>query len=102
MKFSINNQLIVTPYVKKALEKEVKGGLARVAQASAHVGFKLIIDAKLLDGTFLKAGTIAYVKEHRVHTNQVLKAWEPQHSAAIPEPFVVIPYAEVEFLDTVE
>lgn len=102
MKYSVNNHLIVTPYIKKSLEKVVVNGMAKVAQASAHVGLTLLVDAKLNDGSILKKGSIIYFKEKRIMENQAVNAWTPLYNSAISEPFVVVPANEIEFVDAVE
>lgn len=69
MKFSLNNHLILEPYVKRGLEAKREGGIATPGQKDNLEGLKLLIDFHLPDGFVIPAGAIAFIKEETLHTH---------------------------------
>jgi hypothetical protein len=96
---SLNNKLIVEMYKKEALRASEKNGFAFVSQKLTLKGLKVLMNAKLSDGTFIRRGSIAYVKEEILHT----AAWaqKPMECSAVAEPFLIIDVGYVDFVEPV-
>lgn len=94
---SLNNRLIVEAYKKEALRGEVKNGFAFVGQKLTLKGLKVLVDAKLNDGTIIIKGSTAYVKEESLHT----QAWaqKTMEASYFQEPFLIIDLNHVEFVE---
>lgn len=93
---SMNNRLIVEAYKKEGLKSSINNGFAMIAQKVSLKGLKVLMDAKLADGTFVPKGSTAYVKEETLHTQQwAQKALEVD---TIPVPFLIIDLSYVEFV----
>ena len=65
---SMNNRLIVEAYQKQGLQTTISQGFAFIEQKVSLKGLKVLIDAKLADGTIVLAGSTAYIKEEVLHT----------------------------------
>lgn len=93
---SINNRIVVEAYKKEALRAEVKSGFAHLSQKTTSKGLKVLIDAKLSDGTLIKAGSTAYFREEVLHTAPwATKAME---SAAVTGSFLIADLIHVDFI----
>jgi hypothetical protein len=92
---SQNNRLILEPYVKEGLKAVRLGGIATPGQRDGLKGLKLLIDAHLLDGRIIGAGTIAYIREEVLHTHP----WASKllTVAAIEGKFLIVELSYVEF-----
>lgn len=66
--FSVNSRLVVEAYHKDGLKKSVNSGFATIAQKVSVKGLKVLIDAKMNDGTIIPAGSTAYIREETLHT----------------------------------
>ena len=62
------NKIIVEAYQKEGLRSVVANGFAMIQQKVAVKGLKVLMDAKLSDGTFIRKGSTAYIKEETLHT----------------------------------
>lgn len=94
---SLNNRLIVEVYKKEALRSKEKNGFAYVDQKLFLKGLRVLIDAKFDDGTVIHKGSIAYIKEEVLHTQQwAQKAFE---STYFQEPFLIVDKTYVEFIE---
>jgi hypothetical protein len=95
-KLSFNNRLIVEMYKKEALKSTEKNGFAFIAQKLSLKGLIVLVDAKLNDGTFIKKGSIAYIKEEALHT----QAWAQKglECDAIEGSFLIVDMNFVEFI----
>ena len=93
---SINNRLVVEAYKKEALQASVNNGFAFIAQKERVKGLQVLMDAKLSDGTYVKKGSIAYIKEESLHT----QAWAQKilESDTFPVPFLIIDATHVDFI----
>lgn len=96
---SINNRLIVEPYVKEAMKAELKHGFAFIEQKTKLKGLKLLIAARVTIGTqivcFAKGSTV-YIKEELLHT----QPWA-QKVLECPEvegPFIIVDLTYVELV----
>src|ERR1700687_4433841 len=93
---SLNNRLIVEPYKKEALRANVTSGFAFVDQKLSLKGLKVLVDAKLSDGTFIPKGFVAYVKEETLHTQQW--AQKSMECDSIDGKFLILDITYVEFV----
>ena len=94
---SFNNRLIVEVYKKEAMRSKEVNGFAFVDQKFTLKGLKVLVDAKLSDGTFIKRGSIAYIKEEALHGQQ----WAQKHfeTSFLQEPFLIVDMNNVEFIE---
>ena len=103
---SLNNRLILEQYKKEEIKAKVVGGLAMMGHKLSLKPLKVLVDAKLLDGTLIPKGSIAYVREEYLHLN----AAAGRHGDAVvstitnedihPEPFIILDLAKIEIIDT--
>lgn len=74
MKYSLNDTFITEVYKQgQGLRAEIKNGFASVAQKSHLHGLKLLVDAKLTDGKTVPAGSVIYVAEDILSTQEWAK-----------------------------
>jgi hypothetical protein len=60
-------------------------------------GLRILMDALLSDGTLIKQGAVAYIKEEYLHTHPAAqKAYECD---AANGPFLIVDMANVEFVE---
>lgn len=93
---SLNNRLIVEIYKKEGLRSEVKNGFALVDQKTSVKGLTILVDTKLTDGTYIEAGSKAWVREEALHT----RPWAQKalKSEAINQPFLIVDLTDIEFI----
>lgn len=93
---SMNNRLIVEAYKKEGLKSSVNNGFAMIAQKVVVKGLKVLMNAKLSDGTLVPKGSTAYIKEETLHTQQwAQKALESDN---VKVPFLIVDLNYVEFI----
>jgi len=91
---SINNKLILEVYkTDKSLKGEISNGFARISQKSTLKGLKVLVDARLSDGTIYKARAVAYIPEQILHTSQW--ATHALSCDGLEEPFILVDLAHV-------
>jgi hypothetical protein len=94
--------LILEPYQQgQGLKEEVRNGIAFVKQKSELFGLKLLIEAKLSDGSFFPAGSMAYISEELLSS----QAWAKnvKSSSALPgQKFIIVELKYVNIIDTNE
>lgn len=94
---SYSNKLICETYkADRDLRKVVSNGFATVEQKSKIVGLTVLIDAKLLNGDIIRAGSKVFVKEATLRTSPALK--ESYECETMDQRFVVVDLALVEFI----
>ncbi len=71
---SINDRVIVEAYQKEDLKAEIKNGFAMTSQKISLKGLRLLMDAKLNDGTIIQKGYKAYFKENDLHSQPWAKS----------------------------
>lgn len=93
---SINNKLVLAAYKKEALRANVSNGFARPDQKVTVKGLEVLMEAKLSDGTLVARGSLAYIREESLHTQQwAQKSYE---SDALPGmSFIIVDATNVEF-----
>lgn len=93
---SFNNRLIVEVYQKEGLKSAVSNGFAFIQQKVNVKGLKVLMNAKLSDGTFIAKGSTAYIKEESLHT----AAWAQKilESDTIGS-FIIVDMVNVEWVD---
>jgi hypothetical protein len=98
MTFSLNNRLILKPYVKEGLRQEKSNGLITPGQRNKLKGLEVLIGTVLLDGRHIPAGSIAYINEEVLHT----QAWvnKVMTSDFITGAFIVVDLSYVECITT--
>jgi hypothetical protein len=96
---SLNNRLIVEKYTKEALRSKEVSGFAFVDQKLTLKGLKTLIDAKLTDGTLIRKGTIAFIKEEVLHT----AAWAQKSYTCdgVEGQFLIVDINQVEFVEPI-
>lgn len=97
---SYNNRLIVEPYQKSQLKSKVVNGFASIEQKSNLQGLKVLMNAKLSDGSIVHKDSIAYIKEETLHT----QAWAQKtyESKSIEGKFMIVDITFIEFIEFVE
>jgi hypothetical protein len=66
---SFNDRLILEPYQQgQGLKGEVRNGIAFVKQKTELFGLKVLVEAKLSDGSFIPAGSTVYIAEELLST----------------------------------
>jgi hypothetical protein len=74
MKYSTNDQLILSKYdYGGGLKQRVKSGFASTEQKTNLVGLDLLVDAHLIGGKVLKAGSVIYFEEEFVYSDNIAK-----------------------------
>lgn len=95
--FSLNNRLVVEVYKKEALRHEEKNGFAFIGQKQRLKGLRILVNAKLNDGTMISKGSLAYIKEETLHGQQwAQKSFESDY---LEEPFLIVDMGYVEFIE---
>lgn len=101
MKISFNNNLILETYKgKRELKANVTNGFAMVAQKVSLHPLKVLVDAKLADGTLVKKGSTAFIKEELLFG----QAWAKKEfdCPILSESFIIAQLSMVDFIDLVE
>lgn len=95
---SLNNKLILETYKKEGLRANVQNGFAKLDQKLTVKGLKVLMDASLTlnGGTFVPAGSIAYIREESLHTQQW--AQKVLESEGVSQPFIIVDASNVEFI----
>lgn len=93
---SLNSKLIVEAYKKEGLRANVQNGFARLDQKLTVKGLKVLMDAKLSDGTVVEKGATAYIREESLHTQQW--AQKVLESDGVSQPFIIVDASNVEFI----
>jgi len=102
---SLNNRFILEQYVKKELRAEVSGGIAKMGHKISLCPLKVLVDAKLSDGTIIPKGSTAFVKEEYLHNNSGMGR---AGGTTIPsfsnqdicdEPFIIIDMTQIEVIN---
>jgi len=102
---SLNSRLILEEYKKQEIKLEVKGGFASMSHKISLKPLKVLVDAKLADGTLIPAGSTAYVREEYLHLNSVagrtggVTIPKFSNSEIHDEPFIVIDLINVDIVD---
>jgi len=93
---SLNNRLAVEVYKKEGLRQNVQNGFARPDQKVTVKGLKVLLDAKLNDGSHIAKGSTAYIREESLHT----RPWAQKILEAdiVGCPFLLVELSEVEFV----
>lgn len=102
---SLNNRVFTEVYKKQELKARVQGGFALMEHKSALKPLKVLVDAKLADGTLIPAGSTAYVKEETLF----LKTSAGQNGGApiatyvndkvSPDGFHILDLSQIEMID---
>ncbi len=101
MTFSLNNRLVLEPYVKGGLEKKIQNGIATPGQRDGLKGLRVLIETTLSDGTKVPAGSVAYIKEESLH-NQPWAAKLFTCDGITNEKFMIVELFHIEFVKTTE
>ncbi len=98
MTFSLNNRLILEPYVKEALKKEIIGGIASPGQRTGVKGLRVLVPTTLSDGRHVPSGSVAYIKEETLNTFD----WATKLFSCdtVPGKFLIADLVHVEFIST--
>jgi hypothetical protein len=96
MMFSVNNRLIVEPYIKGALESKVQNGIATPGQKDGVKGLKVLVNFQLPNSQWLKAGSTVYIREEVLNQPWASKLLT---SPAIEGRFMIVELTYVEFMD---
>lgn len=98
--FSVNNRFVVEVYQKEALKSEIRNGLAMIGQKVSLKGLRILVDAKLNDGTLVPKGSSAWIKEETLHTAAWAKT--PLQCDTLSSKFFIVDLAHVEFISPPE
>lgn len=94
---SFSNKLILEAYNNdKIIKTENRNGLAFVDQKTKVKPLKLLVNAKLIDGTVIAKGSKAYVKEEQLFSQPWAK--KILESDSIEGKFIVVDIGQVEFI----
>lgn len=100
MSYSLNNKLIVEAYKSdRNLKSTTSNGFSMVSQKIMVKGLKLLMEAKLNDGTVLPYHSLVYIKEELLYT----APWAQKSfkSDVFEEEFIVVDLCNVEFFSGV-
>jgi hypothetical protein len=100
MTFSIN-RLILEPYVKDALRKELNHGIATPGQRDGVKGLSVLMDGRLADGTKIFKGSTVYIKEEVLH-NHATTIFKLHTCATLSGKFMIVDPTYVEFYEIPE
>jgi hypothetical protein len=99
--FSLNNRLVLEPYLKEGLKTVENKGFAMVSQKVAVKGLRVLMDAELNVGNqqtyrTVRKGDMAYVKEELLHT----QPWAAKilECEAIDGKFIIVDLMYVDFV----
>lgn len=94
--FSLNNRIIVEPYIKEGLKPKISGGIATPGQRDGLKGLKVLVDAYLSDGTKVEVGDKVYIREEVLHTHP----WASKTLTcdSIEGKFLIVDLTYVEFI----
>lgn len=94
---SFNNRIILEAYqTDRSLRGEVKNGFALVDQKVSLKGLRVLIPAKLTDGTLIPVGSIAYIKEEFLHNTSGIN--KRLKSDTLKEQFIIVDIANIEYI----
>lgn len=94
---SMNNRLIVEQYVNQGqLKATIQHGIAMVSQKVSLKGLKVLVDARLSDGVLVLAGSIAFIKEEKLHAQQWAK--QIMECDVFTSKFIIVNLVDVEFI----
>jgi hypothetical protein len=93
---SMNNRLVLETYQKGGLNASISNGFAFVEQKVTIKGLKVLMDVRLSDGTFVRQGSTAYIREEVLHTH----AWAQKvfQCDTLPCSFIVADLSNVDFI----
>lgn len=100
MTFSVNNRLILAPYVETGLRSKVNAGLITPGQRDGMVGLAVLVQATLSDGRIIPAGSLAYIREEYLHVHPWAK--KELTCAFLPTKFIIVDLLHIEFFSTPE
>lgn len=102
--FSTNNKLILQPYEQgQGLKSEIRNGIAFVSQKTTLVGLKLLVEARLADGSYLPAGSVVYLDESLLCSPSSKWAKDVKTCSALRDKnFIVADLSCVTLIDTAE
>ena len=99
MKTSYNDQIITEVYKQgQGLKTEIRGGFAFVSQKTQLAGLRVLVDAKLNDGSFICKGSTIFVAEDELSTMAWAKTPKTAETLDTKE-FIVVPLRNVVFVD---
>ena len=99
---SFNDMLVLEPYQQgQGFKEEIRGGIAIVQQKSALFGLKVLVEAKLSDGSFIPAGSTAYIAEELLSTQQWAKN-QKTCAALGAQKFILVELKYVNMIDSNE
>lgn len=93
---SFNNKLILEAYSQTEVKAEIRSGWATVSQKNNLKGLRVLVQATLNDGTFVPAGSTAYIKEEYLHTQPWAK--NKLKCETLPGEFIIVTMNEVEYV----
>ena len=102
--YSLNNRLILEQYKKQELKAEISGGFAKMAHKVSLKALKVLVDAKLSDGSIVPAGSVAWVKEEYLHNNSgmgrnggtTIPSFDNETISS--EPFIILDLSQIEIV----
>lgn len=98
---SLNDTLILEPYQQgQGLKEEIRNGMAFVKQKTELCGLKVLVEAKLSDGSFIPAGSTAYISEELLSTQQWAKT--VRTCAGLSQKFIMVELKYINLVDTNE
>lgn len=102
--YSLNDKLILEPYDHgQGLKTEIRNGLAFVQQKVNLVPLKVLVEARLNDGSYIPAGSLVYLEEDALCGKTASWAKTVRKCQALGEqPFIVVDKHHVVMVDTRE
>lgn len=94
--FSVNNRLIVEPYIKGGLESNVQNGIATPGQKDGVKGLKLLMRFQFPNGHWVEPGSLVYIREEVLYQPWASKLLT---CPAIEGKFMIVELTYVEFID---
>jgi hypothetical protein len=96
---SFNGKLVLEAYQPKGLQEEKKSGWVTVSQKGRLESLKVLVDAKLTDGTTILAGSIVYIREEVLHS----APWAKNRfkNNLLTEEFILANIGDVEYINPI-
>lgn len=94
---SLNDRLILEAYTDdRSLKSDVKSGFAMISQKVTLKGLKVLMNAKLNDGTIIEKNSTAFVQEELL----VTQGWAKKtfKCDGLEEQFIIVDMRFVEFV----
>lgn len=93
---SFNGKIVVEAYKHTEIKAEIRSGWASPQQKNNLKGLRVLVQARLADGTVIPVNSTAYIKEELLHTQPWAK--NKLKSDTLKEEFILVTMNEIEYI----